>query len=220
MKRPRPPFGEGRPWASGAILERASLIGRVLGLLGPIRPGLGDPSFGLRRKGRAARCRLPISRRPRCADCHYLPRSSCLRSGDLRSRRLARACGDCRLERSDRTWLGLIAVLAWRLLRLRRRAVAWRWETVAGLARTMSVALFAVVAIGALPNVPSFTPQVVEAKQLPGPPIYVVLLDAYPRADALAEWGYDNEWFLKGSRAADSTSLDRPRRTTTERSTR
>ena len=54
------------------------------------------------------------------------------------------------------------------------------------------------MAIGALPNVPSFTPPVVEAKHLPGPPIYVVLLDAYPRADALAEWGYDNEWFLKG----------------------
>ena len=54
-------------------------------------------------------------------------------------------------------WLGVIAVLIWRLLRLRRRAIEWRWETVAGLARTMSVALFAVVAIGALPSVPSFS---------------------------------------------------------------
>ena len=94
-------------------------------------------------------------------------------------------------------WLGVIAVLVWRLLRLRRRAVAWSWETVAGLARTMSIALFAVVAIGALQSIPSFAPQVVATEQRPGPPIYVVLLDAYPRADALAEWGYDNESFLK-----------------------
>ena len=95
-------------------------------------------------------------------------------------------------------WMGFIAVLVWRLVRLRRRAVAWHWETVSSLARTMSVALFAVVAIGALQGVPSFAPEVVHTEQQPGPPIYVVLLDAYPRADALAEWGYDNEWFLKG----------------------
>jgi hypothetical protein len=95
-------------------------------------------------------------------------------------------------------FLGVVSVLAWRLIRLVRGTVAWNWNAVAGFARAVSIALVVVVGIGTVPGVPAFSTEDVKAAQPAGPPIYVVLLDAYPRADALAEWGYDNEWFLEG----------------------
>jgi hypothetical protein len=97
--------------------------------------------------------------------------------------------------------VALISVLVWRLLRLGGRAVGWRWDIAASAARTTSLVLLVIVMIGAVPGMPTFNPERVAATEAPGPPIYFVLLDAYPRADALAEWGYDNEWFLEGLEA-------------------
>jgi hypothetical protein len=94
--------------------------------------------------------------------------------------------------------LAVLAVLLWRVLCvLRREPVAWSWDVVARVARTVSLALLVVVTLGALPGIPTFTPEPAQATKDPGPPIYVVLLDAYPRADALAASGFDNEAFLK-----------------------
>jgi hypothetical protein len=95
----------------------------------------------------------------------------------------------------------LVAVLLWRLLRLMRGGTGWRWELVARFARTLSVALLVIVMIGTLPGIPTFTPKTAAVGRGFGPSIYVMLLDAYPRADALMEWGYDNEWFLSSLEA-------------------
>ena len=40
-----------------------------------------------------------------------------------------------------------------------------------------------------------------QANAATGPPIYFLLLDGYPRADALAGWGFDNEPFLQALEA-------------------
>ena len=115
-------------------------------------------------------------------------------------------------------WLGVIAVLVWRLLRLRRRAVAWRWETVASLARTMSVALFAVVAIGALQSIPSFAPQVVVPSNCPAPRSMSFSLTPTPGRTRSPSGDTTTSRSSRTWRAEDSMSLARPRRTTTERS--
>ena len=197
MKRPRTPSGEGSPEKSRNP-ERARLIDVALGLLGPFALGVAIllSDFAGRGVPLVALSRSVVVLGALTAAIYLLlllalKRPAIAAVGSTLAVIAVWSAGTA-------LWLGVIALLVWRLLRLRRRAIEWRWETVAGLARTMSVALFAVVAIGALPSVPSFSPQIVDAEQLPGPPIYVVLLDAYPRADALVGWGYDNEWFLKG----------------------
>jgi len=93
--------------------------------------------------------------------------------------------------------VALISVIAWRLLRLARPTVSWRWDVIASAARTMSLVLLVVVMLAATPGIPSFSPAGATATHEPGPPIYVVLLDAYPRTDALAAVGFDNEPFLR-----------------------
>jgi hypothetical protein len=90
--------------------------------------------------------------------------------------------------------LALVPVIAWRLLRLRRKpgaAELWGRFTRALSGVWLVVALFSTINAA-----PASTLTASVETPSSGPSIYLILLDAYPRADALATVGYDNEPFL------------------------
>ena len=108
--------------------------------------------------------------------------------------------------------IAVIALFAWALLRVIRRALgrptdmsSIRWATVraTGIFSLITV-LFATAAAGAARTRPDFT-AAMPAYQLDAsdrPNIYVVLLDGYPRADTLRDqFSIDNRSFLEGLEA-------------------
>ena len=79
--------------------------------------------------------------------------------------------------------------------------------------RLAAVVLLALGVVSVASSIPASTnePAGVGASQAGGPPIYMILLDAYPRADALASLGFDGEPFLA---ALEARGFDVARRST------
>jgi hypothetical protein len=90
--------------------------------------------------------------------------------------------------------LAIVPVIMWRLARLRRKAgVGELWGR---FAVALSGAWLVVALLSAIDAAPALTSNDTAEMPAAGPSIYAILLDAYPRADALTTLGYDNEPFL------------------------